>query len=368
MSWFTFRWKRFDLVSALAMLLLLAFGLVALIGITLSQTTPQWGLVTKQGIAVGIGLALFFLLASLDYHYVRLTARWIYGLSLLLLVSVLIFGVNIRGTRGWFSLGGFNFQPVELVKVGVIVTLAAFFARQPRPLNRWRSILVSGGSVALLFGLTLLQPDFGSALVLGCIWGAVVVAIGLRRSQWLVFIAGGLCAGAIAWLFLFAPYQRERILTFLDPSADPLGAGYNVTQSVIAIGSGGWFGRGLSFGSQSQLKFLPEAHTDFVFAVVAEEFGFIGVTVVLGLFLVLVYRLWRLAYRCRDDFALFFVVGMIGWLMSQLTMNVAMNLGLAPVTGITLPLVSYGGSSVIAFLAALGIAQSIQAKDIGGAD
>ena len=163
----------------------------------------------------------------------------------------------------------------------------------------------------------------------------------------------------VAWNFIFLPYQQERIVTFLNPAADPLGSGYNVIQSVIAIGAGGMIGQGLSFGSQSQLKFLPEAQTDFVFAVIAEELGLLGIILVLGLFFILFYRLYRISQRCRDDFSLFLILGIMILFFVQLMMNVGMNLGMVPVTGITLPLVSYGGSSLIFMMLAIGIAESV---------
>lgn len=356
------QWRRFDWVLTISTLLLVAIGLVVLYGITLSQDQPDWGNLTRQLLAAGIGLAAAVIITLTDYQWLRTAARPIYIGGVVLALAVLIFGATIRGTTGWFRLGLASFQPVELIKIVVIVFLAWYLSRQPRPLNRLPVIITSGLGVLIFFVLTILQPDLGSALVLFLIWLGLFLIIGLQPYQWLLLMGTELVVATIAWFFLLAPYQQDRLRTFLDPAADPLGSGYNVTQSMIAIGSGGLTGAGLSFGSQSQLKFLPEAHTDFVFAVLAQEFGLLGVTLVLGLFAVLMTRLVRLSRRCRDDFALFLVLGVLVMIFVQLTMNVAMNLGLAPVTGVTLPLVSYGGSSLVILLASIGICQSVYAR------
>lgn len=358
-----FKLRGFDWVLFLSTLLLVCFGLAAIYGVTLSQENPDWGNLTKQLIALGVGLALFLLITFLDYQVLRVYARWFYAAGLLPLVAVLLIGSTIRGTKGWFSFGGFSFQPVELAKIAVIIFLAYYFSRQERPFNQFKYIIISGLAVLLPFALTVFQPDFGSALVLFFIWLGLILIIGLKRYQWALFIAIGVLAFVISWNFIFAPYQKDRIMTFMDPMSDPLGSGYNVTQSIIAIGSGGWIGQGLSFGSQSQLKFLPEAQTDFVFAVIAEELGFLGVALLLLLFGIIFYRLYRAAKKCRDDFSLFIIIGVMAMLFCQLLMNVGMNLGLAPVTGITLPLVSYGGSSLIFILLALGMIESIRMRN-----
>ncbi len=351
--------RRLDWVLLISTFLLVCFGLVALYGIAVSQEVPDWGNLTKQIIALTLGLVAALVLALTNYRWFRTSARLLYVCGLALSASVLLFGQVIRGTRGWFTFGGFSFQPVEVVKIVVIIFLAWYFAQQPRPLNQMKFILISGAAVFVFFGLTVLQPDLGSALILFFLWLGLLAVIGLRPWQWLLFGAGIIIAVVMAWNFVLAPYQQSRLTIFLDPSADPLGAGYNVTQSMIAIGSGGLVGSGLSFGSQSQLKFLPEAHTDFVFAVIAQELGLIGVSLLLALFAVVFFRLLRIARRCPDDFGLFIIVGIMLLLFIQLIMNVGMNLGMAPVTGITLPFVSYGGSSLIVMLAAIGIAQSV---------
>ncbi|MFA5076694.1 MAG: rod shape-determining protein RodA [Patescibacteria group bacterium] len=355
--------RKLDWIVFSCIFLLVCFGLVAIYSVTLSTENPDWFNLTKQLIAFGIGLVLFFTLSLVDFRVFKTYARWFYWSGIILLLLVLLVGVTLRGTRGWFNLVGFNFQPIELMKILLIIYLAYYFSKQRRPLNQLKYLIITGLVTILPFILTVLQPDFGSALILVLIWFGLVLAIGLARYQWLSLIVLGVITFLVAWNFVFVDYQKERVLTFLDSRADPLGAGYNVTQSMIAIGSGRLIGRGVGFGSQSQLKFLPAAQTDFIFAVIAEELGLLGIFLVLGLFFLIFYRLFRLIQRARDDFGLFLVLGVMLLLFIEMFLNIAVNLGLAPVTGITLPLVSYGGSSLIFTLAALGLVQSVKIRN-----
>jgi rod shape determining protein RodA len=362
MSKILFKFRGFDWVLFLSTFLLVCFGLVAIYSVTLSREVVDWNNLIKQLIAFAVGLLLFFIMTFLDSKILKSYALWLYFLGLILLLVVLFFGSTLRGTRGWFTFGDFSFQPVELVKIIAIIFLAYYFSRRSRPLNKMKYLIVSGLAIFIPFILVVLQPDFGSAIILFLIWLGFILAIGLRRYQIVIFSVGAILAFTLVWSFLFAPYQKDRIRIFLNPAADPLGAGYNVTQSVIAIGAGNWIGSGLSFGSQSQLKFLPEAQTDFVFAVIAEELGFLGVVLILGLFFMIFYRLYRLTKRCHDDFSLFLILGIMILFFCQLVMNIGMNLGLAPVTGITLPFVSYGGSSLIIMLLIMGLAESVRMR------
>jgi len=207
----------------------------------------------------------------------------------------------------------------------------------------------------------LLQPDFGSALILFALWFILLVLTGLKKKYLLLLLLIFVVTGVFSWEFVLKDYQQERILVFLNPVRDPFGGGYNVTQSVIAIGSGKFFGRGLGFGSQSQLKFIPEAQTDFIFAVIAEEFGLIGVLLILGFFGLVFHRLYRIASRSRDDFGLFLVLGVMVLLFLHLFVNFGMNLGIMPVMGISAPFLSYGGSFLISCLILIGIAESVAA-------
>lgn len=338
---------------------LVILGLAAIYSVELSYGDSDFLNIQKQLVAAGVGWAVFFAVAGSNYHLLRNYAIVSYAAGVLLLVGVLLFGSTIRGTTGWYALGPVSFQPVEFMKVALAVALAAYFSRRARLDFGWRELLESGAIAGVPAGLVLLQPDLGSAVLLLGMWGILVLFAGLKKRHLLTLLTLFAVVSTVAWLFLLAPYQKDRILTFADPSADPLGQGYNVTQAIIAVGAGGWFGSGLGFGSQSQLKFLPESQTDFIFAVIAEELGLVGVLLVLGAFTTVFYRIWFLASGTRDDFTGFLLVALGAVLFVQFFINVGMNLGLLPVTGVALPLVSYGGSSLLFTLVILGVAESV---------
>lgn len=280
----------------------------------------------------------------------------------MLLIGVVAFGANIRGTKGWFVFSGFSFQPVEMAKVGIILMLAYvvyhFGRRYERPLFFFGTGLVT----LLVMGLIMLQPDLGSAVIVGVIWFGTMLLVGARRSYLIGFVMGAIVLAVFGWFFLLHDYQKGRIETFLNPGADPLGRGYNSIQALIAVGAGQVTGRGLGFGSQSQLRFLPEAQTDFIFTVIGEELGLVGVTVFLVLFDVMLYRLVLIVRRSNDDFVSVTVGGIAILFFSQLFINVGANIGLLPITGVTLPFVSYGGSSLIINLFLIGITESMLGK------
>lgn len=282
----------------------------------------------------------------------------LYCLSIILLVAVLIKGDVIRGTRGWFVSGVFNVQPVEFAKLGFVLFFATTLKRWARHLKELRALFLSAVTVGSIGALVLLQPDFGSFFVFAAVWLAMIATIGLRRSHVALMLLVTLMSIAIAWQ-LFAPYQKDRLREFLNPGRDPQGRGYQLRQSIIAVGSGGMMGRGLGLGPQSQLRFLPERQTDFLFAVIAEELGLVGVSVVIGLWGIILIRLLYWARVVTDDYALFVMLGIAFLLAIQVAMVIGMNMGLLPITGLALPLVSYGGSSMIATALLLMVAQSI---------
>jgi rod shape determining protein RodA len=272
---------------------------------------------------------------------------------------VLIIGREIQGTRGWYVIGGFSLQPVEFVKLLLILAIGSYLQRSTQLLRQQKTVFVTGGMTLLLIGLILLQPDLGSAIMLFSIWSCYLLL--LQAPRWLtatIFGGAGL-AFVFGWLFVFAEYQKNRLLTFLDPNIDPLGAGYNIKQSIIAVGAGGLWGRGLGFGSQSQLHFLPEASSDFIFSAIAEEFGFLGVMLLLSSLGLLLWRLWSYARRSDDAFGLVVTIGVFCYLAIQSTLVIGMNIGVLPITGVPLPMVSAGGSSMIASLWMLGVAHRI---------
>lgn len=351
--------RQFDWVLLGITSLLTSIGFAAIYSVDLSRGGSDLSYVPVQAIALGIGLVLCFAAARTHMNVYRLNGQWIYLFGLLLLIGVLIFGVSIRGTRGWFRIAGFSFQPAEFAKIALVLGLGWLIARYGRQFKQLRFVVASGLVTALPVGLIFLQPDLGSALVLVLTWGGLLLMTGVRLKHLIVLALSGLTVAICAWLFLLQPYQKDRIATFLNPAADPLGAGYNVTQSIIAIGSGQFSGRGLGFGSQSQLRFLPEAQTDFIFSVVAEELGFIGAFVLISLFFALLVRLVHIARNSTSEFGSYVSIGIAFLFFVQFIFNVGGTLGLLPITGVTLPFVSYGGSSLIINFVLIGIAESI---------
>lgn len=352
-------WRRNDWLLTIAILLLLAVGLTEIYGVSLGRGGVSLLAFRKQSLFAVIGLMGFLALSMSDYHRWRSYANYLYGLAVILLLSVLFFGDSINGTRGWFNIFGFGLQPVELAKIILIIYLAGFFSSRTVRTDQLKNLLKSGLSVIVLMLLVLLQPDFGSALLLASIWLTLILVIGFDRKYWLWLISLAVVAIIVAWFGLFTDIQKNRVRSFINPEHGVFGQSYNVNQAMIAVGSGRLWGRGVGFGSQTQLKFLPEAQTDFIFAVIAEERGFLGTSLVVVLFGLIVYRALSSLAKIKDDFGCFLIIGSTGLLAIEAFVNVAMNIGLLPVVGIALPLVSYGGSSLIANLLLLGLMNSV---------
>jgi len=352
--------KKTDWTLIIAALLLVAFGLTAIYSVALGRGTGEFLNFQKQLVWLVVGLVFLLFFSGVDYHHFKRWS-WIgYFVSVILLILVLTpLGSTIRGTRGWFDLGLFSFQPVELVKIFLILVLANIYSQHGRSMNRLRHVLAIGLAVLIPLILVMVQPDFGSAMVLFLIWFVSFVLV--TKNKWHIVIIIILLASLFlaGWFFVMADFQKDRIKTFLDPSLDPLDSGYNVSQSLIAVGAGRMVGRGLGFGSQSQLKFIPESQTDFVFAVLAEELGFVGVLFVLGFLGVVFYRLYKIARRAPDDFGMFLVILVLILIFIHVVINIGMGIGLLPVTGISLPFVSYGGSFLVATLFLLGMTLSV---------
>lgn len=312
-----------------------------------------------QSLAWAIGFGFLLVAASLHVTWYRAAGRLGYFFGIGLLATVLFFGTTIRGTRGWFRFGQFSFQPVELVKVLLIVLLAMLAERYGREASRPRFFLVSGVLTSIFAGLVWLQPDMGSAVVLFGLWFGILCLTESRKRYAAGVLALCLVAAVGGWFGFFKDYQKERVLTFLHPERDLLGAGYNVAQSVVAVGSGQFTGRGLGFGSQSQLHFLPEAQTDFVFSLIAEELGFVGASLIMIVYFFLLWRLITIARRAESDFASYLVLGIALLFFIQIILNIGGSIGILPVTGITLPFLSYGGSSLMMSMLLIGLAESV---------
>lgn len=347
--------RSIDYVALGATLLLIAVGLAMLVSATYTEAVIS-ALFLRQAVSAALALVVLVAAAYIHYHTVARYAWIIYGVGVGSLLAVAAFGTLVRGTVSRLTILGVQVQPSEFMKVGLILALAWLLSRLARP----RSFIFSALATALPMSLVLLEPDLGVAVLLLVIWVGLLVFQGISwKVVTALLLLGGLTFGA-SWQWLLADYQKARLLTFLDPASDPQGAGYNVLQSIVALGSGGAFGRGLGHGPQSQLKFLPERHTDFILASIGEELGFIGVLLVIALYTVLLWRILITARRTRDPFAQNYCVGVFILLLLSFTVSAGMNMGLLPITGIPLPLVSFGGSNLIATAILLGLVQSIR--------
>ncbi|PIZ55998.1 rod shape-determining protein RodA [bacterium (Candidatus Torokbacteria) CG_4_10_14_0_2_um_filter_35_8] len=351
--------KNFDWVLFITSLLLVALG-VSLIYSTTLDFDSRTSLVKKQIISLGIGTILMFLI-SLTHFQLFHTYAWVfYFISIAILSSVLFFGEEIRGTRGWFFIGGFGIQVSEYAKILLIISLARYFSSVKDRMYQTRHIFITGALMAVPTFLVLKEPDSGTALIFFSIWLCMLISSGVKRIHLLILSALGVLGAIFSWLFVLADYQKERFFALLDPASDPLDQGYNIIQSMVAVGSGGFLGKGLGHGTQSQLRFLPEQHTDFIFAVVAEELGFVGALFLIGLLSFLFWKLITILKKTGDDFGVFVICGFLALLITETFVNIGMNIGLLPIIGIPLPLVSYGGSSLIMTFVGLGILQSIK--------
>ncbi len=311
----------------------------------------------KQSSWIGISLAVFFFVSSFEYRFLKQT-RVVLSLYLgMLAVLTLLFvlGHVAKGAESWFRVGGFAFQPSDLMKLVLIIVLAKYFSRRHIEIANIRHIIVSFIYMIIPFVLVVLQPDFGSSMVLFAIWLGLVFVSGISIRHLLLVAFVGVVSFMLAWQFVFKPYQKARIITFVNPLHDIRGSGYNAYQSTIAVGSGGLVGKGVGYGTQSRLNFLPEYKTDFIFAAFAEEWGFIGSLLLLSFFLIIFIKLAWYALVADSTFEALFTYGVLIWILVHVVINIGMNIGVMPITGIPLPLMSYGGSHLLAECLALGM-------------
>ncbi len=325
------------------------------------STTSEGGLNVfwRQLIFLVIGFACMLIFSKIGYQTLKLRSSLIYFATLFILLGVLIFGRTIRGTAGWISFGTFHVQPVEIAKLSLIIFLASFISQKKMELEETGRLIASLILAGVLIFLVVKQPDFGSAMVLIGIWLGTTLVSGISLKKIIIMIFLGVSISFVVW-FNLKPYQKDRVLNLVHPEKiDPRGAGYNVIQATIAVGSGGLTGEGIGHGSQSQLNFLPEKHTDFIFASIAEELGLFGSLLVIGLYCLMFYRMRIIAINAPDNFTYLVVIGIMSMFFVQILENIGMNIGLMPVTGIPLPLLSYGGSSLIVVFASIGILNNI---------
>ncbi|EKE21234.1 MAG: hypothetical protein ACD_7C00304G0004 [uncultured bacterium] len=351
---------RLDWILITAVLLLLGVGLLALYSISVSEkiSAGEMTFFGKQLAAFAVGIIVMFVFSLVDYHNFKSHSKIIYFLMIVVLLLVLVKGSLVRGTTGWISIGFFNFQPVEMAKVLLILSLASFITKSKAMLSEITRLVASFFITGVVILLVLLQPDFGSALVLMAILITMLFLSGIEWKYLAVIFCLGLFSLIVIW-FLLADYQKNRIINFINPENDPKGSGYNVIQSMVAVGSGGLTGKGLGHGSQSQLNFLPENHTDFIFAVIVEEFGVLGSGVVIILLVIIFYRLKKIAQIAMDNLGYLIVAGSMAMFFVQVVVNIGMNIGVMPVTGIPLIFLSYGGSSLVVSFMTIGIVNNI---------
>lgn len=329
-------------------LLLISIGILVIY-------SSSFELALQQFIYTIFGLIAFLFLSQLDLYSLRKFVKPIYVFTIILLIVVLILGIETRGSIRWIPIGFFNIQPSEFAKPVLILILALFWTRNA---PTWINIFKSLAWVLPFLFLIFKQPDLGTSLTLVAIWLGILLASRISIKKIIVLILIACVVIPTSWLFLH-DYQKQRILGFLDPASDPLGRGYNLIQSTIAVGSGQLLGRGLGSGTQSRLQFLPEYRTDFIFASIAEEMGFLGSLIILSIYLYLLAFCLMLANKTEDKFSYLLVLGVFSMLLFQVFVNIGMNMGLLPITGITLPLISYGGSSLIVTFMCLGMVASI---------
>ena len=332
--------------------------LLSLVGlVTMNSFTGDNVFFARQAMWIVIALGVMFAMSLVDTRVMYKSALVVslYVGTLALLVLVLVFGTVVLGAQNRFDFGFFALQPSDPAQLVLVLVLAKYFARRHVEIAHVKHILVSGAYAGTMFLLLFLQPDFGSAVIIGAIWLGMVLVAGISWKHLLTVMLMGAIGVAGLWQFAFADYQKERILTFLDPLADVQGAGYNAYQSTIAVGSGGLWGKGIGHGTQSKLEFLPEFETDFIFAAFAEEWGYVGVLLVLVLFGIFFWRLILHAWYGATNFETLVMAGFVVWLLAHVVLHVGMNIGLLPVAGTTLPFLSYGGSHLVTEFAALGL-------------
>ena len=347
---------------------LLAFLVPLLIMSVLTMTSftePGISLAHRQVIWLAISLLVMFGLSSLDLHFLRQSNVILisYGVGIILLIGLIFFGSTINGSTSWYAFSFFSFQPSDMVKLLLILILSKYLARRHIEIKAMKHLIITAVYFLVPFLLIFIQPDFGSAAILIAIWLGMILVSGISKKHIAALLVIASVLGIGLWVGVLQDYQKSRIVSFLNPLSDIQGAGYNAYQSTIAVGSGQLWGKGVGYGTQSRLNFLPEYETDFIFASVAEEWGFVGAALVVLLLLAVIVRILILALRMNSNFELLFAVGVAVYFLAHIIINVGMNIGLLPVTGVTLPFLSYGGSHLLIEFTALGILMSFKGSN-----
>lgn len=358
--------RRFRLLSHVDWPLFSAAVAIALLGLLTMRpfAGDAQSFFDRQALWIVIACGVFLLASIPEYGFLRQRriVAAVYAGIIAVLGTLFIVGTVAKGAQSWFDLGFFAIQPSDPAKVVLIIVLATYFARRHVEIAHVKHILVSGAYALLVCLLVFLQPDFGGAIIIASVWLGMVLVAGISWKHLAALLITGAIALGAMWMFVLQPYQKERIISFIHPLADIQGAGYNAYQSMIAVGSGEWLGKGIGFGTQSKLRFLPEYQTDFIFAAYAEEWGFIGVVLLFGLYTIVIVRIVRIAGAAEDNFATLFGMGVAIMFTSHFLVHVGMNIGLLPVTGTTTPFMSYGGSHLVTEFGALGVLMGLRRR------
>lgn len=355
--------RKLDWVLIISVILLLIIGVLVLYSISFEDSILDPANLKKQISSILIGFGLMFALSFFDYRSLNSYSTKLYFITLVLLIFVLLFGKTIRGNTGWIEFFSYHIQPVELAKLAIVIFLASFLSKKRTQLSIIVRVVASIILIFFPIFLILKQPDLGSSVIILACWSVLLFSSGLNKKNLAILAMIGILGVSSSWFFL-KDYQKSRVVNFVKPQQDPMGSGYNVIQAIVAVGSGGMFGKGLGHGSQSQLNFLPEKHTDFIFSAIAEELGFFGSMSVFAIFGVIFWRMKEIARLSRDNFGYLIAVGIISIMFFQLLINIGMNIGVMPVAGVPLPFLSYGGSAMVVMLCAIGIMQSIYLRRI----
>ncbi|MBI2892226.1 MAG: rod shape-determining protein RodA [Deltaproteobacteria bacterium] len=350
-----FDWALFAAASAIA--------IVGVINLYSAASVARTELYITQIYWLALGAGVAVLVAAIDYRHYERFGYVIYGIGILLLGLLFVVGREVRGSTRWLGVGAFSLQPSELMKICLVVALAKFLHNDAKQEGRnLRDLVIPGAMVALPMVFILLQPDLGTALILALTFLSIMMLTRLKLRSFLTLVLVGVISAPITWAYLLKDYQKERLLSFLKPSEDVLGRGWHARQSIVAIGSGRWFGKGFLQGTQNQHRFLPDQHTDFPFPVWAEEHGFVGAILLLGIYFFLVVWAVKIASQAKDRFGAVIAVGVGAILFWHTIINVGMVTGLLPVVGVTLPLFSYGGSSVLTVLIGIGLLMNVSMR------
>ena len=341
-----------DWLLVLFLLPVLGAGLITMKSFT--DSTPFF---SHQLMWIVISFCILFICSQIDFRFLKRTDVLValFCIFSFLLILLFVAGHTTNGARSWFSLGGFSFQPSDMMTLVVILMLAKYFSRRHVEINNFKHIFISALYALIPFLLVFAQPDFGSAVIIFFIWFGVTLVSGISKRHLLFVVGCGVIVFAVLWGFFFKQYQKARIVNFVQPLSNVHGSGYNVYQSTIAVGSGQLLGKGGGFGTQSRLKFLPEFETDFIFAAFAEEWGFVGVLLLFILLALVIWRILHIALLGTTNFEILYGIGLAIYFMTHFVINIGMNIGIMPVTGITLPFMSYGGSHLLTEFIGLGI-------------